>query len=278
MDVRSAASWFDSNPVYDAYSGAKLFDAQLDLYDGTERDSETATRRVLSTTPDVTLPLRRAIRLGSKRYLLGRSNEDLFQGEVIRVGHVMHEAQALCTLRTLGDACLDLNGVDAWGAKAWLRNAAFTEQSSTLAPEFHLFLAPEEPSHVNQVITHNGVDHLVRAKNLGTAGMQVLLVEEIASAGPELVAVGAGYDPVLGTESPTTTTVSVLRLRWQSLFHLYENGAPTFGPGDVQFAMAKASMPTAAAGMRFYAADAVYRVQSVISLHDAWVCRAVRHG
>lgn len=277
MELVDAASFFDRTPCNDGYTGDYLFDAQIGLYDDNRRDSETSERRTLSVAASAVIPDRRVVEAGGYRYIVGKGNPDTFFGDVIRVGFVAHEAPYLAKIRTLADVCLDSTGVSAWSGNAWLKNSAFTEQSSFLAPTFHMFFSVTEDVQDNHVVTIGTRHFIVRSWNHGAAGVLVALTEQVPEPDVESAMAVTGYDPVTGSETGATSTFNVLRLRWQSLFQYGQKAAPTFGPDDIQLALPKASY-TPAPGTRFTLSDGSWRVASVTSQGTSWVCRMTKNG
>jgi hypothetical protein len=277
MLLSTAASFFDRTLCNDGYTGDELFLAQMALYDDTKRDSEVAERRVISTAPDVTLPARGVVEMLGSRYILGKANPDVFDGEVVRLGHVAHEASTLAQIKTLDQACLDLPGIEAWSSHAWVKNKAFTEQDSVLTPEFHIFFSRTESLQRNLVIEYQDIHYIVRSKNIGAAGLLVTTAEEIDSPSFEEGTVKSGYDPVLGTFSTTSTPIKLMRLRWQALFRYNNSITKGFGPDEEQFVISKSQF-TAVPGAEIVLASGTFRINSVDDIENTWVCRVARHA
>lgn len=277
MRLSDAASYFDRTPVNDGYTGDFLFNAQMGLYDDTKRDSEVAERRVISTAAGVEIPARRVVELLGACYILGKANPDVHDGEVVRQGLVAHEASTLAQIKTLEQASLGLAGVEAWSAHAWVKNKAFSEQDSVLTPEFHLFFAATEVMRKNLVVSYQDQLYIVRAHNIGAAGLRVVTAEEIEDPSFDTGTVRAGYDPVAGTFATVDQTIKLLRVRWQALFKYGSNLDTAFGPDEEQFVIAKSEF-TAVPGARITLSDGTFKVSSVDSVENVWVCRVARHA
>lgn len=278
MRLHAVANRFNDIECTDAYTGEFAFMAQLALYDDNKRDSETAERRVLSVAPGTVLPARRAVRAGEHVFLIGAAEHDFLYGRPIRTGLVAHEAIELTQVRTLAQICLNQAGFSAWAGRAWVKNMAFTEQSSRLTPQFHIQFAQTEPIALQHLITFGGRMLIVRTFNLGPSGAIITTCEELPEPIVEDVTVsGSSFDPITDTMGAQSVVVRAVRLRWQALFQYRSNLAPTFGPEDMQIAIAKASL-TLQAGMRITASDGVWQVASVANEGDVWLCRAVRHA
>lgn len=278
MRLASAARRFDTMLCSDAYTGVKLFKAQLALYDDSKRDSEVTERRVLSVSPDVSIPARRAVEAAGKRYIVGSSFPDVFNGAVIRVGYVAHEASDLSTVYTLGQLAANLAGTQAWAGRAWVKNLAFSEQSSRLDTQHHLHFAVGEPVAADKIVRFESRYYLIRAWYYGPAGSQVTLCDELPEPVVETAQITGGVrDPVTATWSGAPAPVRVVRIRWQSLFSYRTGSGPKFGPEDAQIAIAK-SVFTPKAGMLVTLSDGAWVLGSAIDSGDLWLCRASRHA
>jgi hypothetical protein len=278
MRVANAAKAFDNMPCYDAYSGLPLFYGQMGLYDDNKRDSETSERRVISTAPSVTLPARRVVLAAGQHYILGTGYPDDFKGHTVRVSYVAHDAPHLATVRTLAELCLGQAGLSAYAGRVWFKNAAFTEQSSVLAPQHHIYFAQTEVVPDDAIITLETRILLVRMSTVGPAGTLVVQAEQLPLPVMESgTFVTGAYDPVTETYGIGNTAAPVVRMRWQALFQYRSKLAPTFGPEDVQLAVAK-SLVTAKAGMRVTLSDGAWRLADVSDEGLVWLCRAVRHA
>lgn len=277
MLLSSAASFFDRTPCTDAYTGELLFMAQMSLYDDTKRDSEASERRVISTAAGVELPLRRVVEMLGAKYILGKANPDVFNGEVVRLGHVAHEASVKAHVKTLSQASLGQTGTEVWAAHAWVKNQAFTEQDSNLTPQFHLFFSTTEQVRKNCVVEYAGVLYITRAWNIGASGLLVALAEEITDPSFETAQARTGYDRVLGQFTGSDQPVRLLRLRWQSLFDYGTRLAQPFGPDECQLVISKSEF-TPESGTQLTLSDGIFSISSVQSLGDVWVCRAAFHA
>lgn len=263
----------------DAYSGLYLFDAQLGLYDDTKRDSETAERRVVSMSASIVLPARRAIEAAGTRWVLGKGNADSFFDENLRVSYVAHEATHLATIRTLGQMCRNEAGTSAWGGVAWVKDAAFSEQSSKLSPIKHLHFSQAESVVEGGVVQFDGLYYIVRSFQKSPAGFLVVTSEQMAEPVVEAATLTASgtFNKVTETWSAGSVSVRAIRARWQSLFQYRSTSAPSFGPEDIQLAIAKAAT-TPQAGQPVNLSDGSWTIQAVADEGDVWLCRASQHA
>jgi len=277
MKVSAAARRFDKTPCYDAYTGELLFHAQLGLYDDSKRDSETAQRRILSVGPEVEIPLRRVVTFDGIKFIVGHANADTFMGRTIRLGYTVHEATALANVQTLAQAAANTPGVSTWAARAWVKNAAFSEQGSQLAPEHHIHFAANETVPDASLVTFAGDVHVVRSSNTGAAGTLVTLCDQMPDASIGMGTITSGqWDPVQETWSGAPVAVRVIRLRWQSYFQYMNKGAPTFGPDDAQVVLPASA--NAKPGAILVLSDGTWYVAAATLNAGVWLCRATRHG
>lgn len=278
MRLVAAASAFNKTPCVDAYSGAHVFFAQLGLYDDNKRDSETTERRILSVAAGTRIPTRRVVEAAGTRFIVGHSNPDTFKGKVLRIGYVAHEVTDLSHVRTLAQVCLLQDGFEAWAGKAWVKNLAFSEQSSRLVPQHHIHFSQTEAVTPNKLVTFGGKLLVVRAVNDGPAGTLISLCDELPEPVVEVVTMGSSvYDPISDTMTGATASVRVVRVRWQSMFLYGTKGAPAFGPDDIQVVIAKAAA-SPLPGTKLTMSDGVWQVSAVDDGLDVWLCRATQHG
>ena len=278
VDFTAVTAYFDRTPCLDAYTSVTAFMGQLGLYDDSKRDSETIQRRVLSTAAGAAVPARRAVLAGGQVYMLGRGIPDEFMGSTSRVGHIAHQAEGLASIQSLSQACLSTGGLSAYAARSWIKDSAFSQQSSVLEPRYHVHFCDTEAVAENMVVTLGSAMHIVRAVNHGAAGMLVTTCDELRGAVRETASITVGtYSAATETVTGVAVGAPVLRLRWQSLFSYGGGHAPPFEAGDIQVVVAKSSL-TMASGATLVLSDGTWRVVSVATLDDVWLCRANRHG
>lgn len=276
MRLRDVANVFNNMLCTDAYTGDELFYGQLALYDDNKRDSETAGRRVISLSSDVALPARRVVAAAGTRFILGHANPDDYRGSTIRVGYVAQEAPYLSQVRTLAQACLGSAGFTAYAGRAWVKDLAYSEQSSKKTPEHHIHFAATENITANMLVSFQGRLNVVRSLNYGSGGTIVTACEELAEPVIEPAVVRNGvYDPVQDTIVGSTIVTTVVRMRWQALFAYKSGLAPKFEPGDIQVAVAR-SAANVDAGTMLTLSDGVWRVESALVEGSVWLCRAVK--
>lgn len=277
MKLHAAATHFNRMVCRDAYTGTFLFKAQLGLFDDSKKDTEGSERRIIEVGPEVTLPLRRVIDAGGVKFILGHGHRDSALGKTIRVKHVAHEATALGKIRTLEELCLGLVGVDAYCARAWIKDSKEISESSELIGVNHIHFSSTETVKVNRTVLMDGQLHLVRKVNEGAAGTLIATCDELETPTVENVTFNkVTLDKVTETKTIDAHAVNVLKVRWQSLFRYDDSLSQSFKADECQIIVAKASL-TPVVGSEVVMADGKYHVTAISSLEGVWVCRATKH-
>jgi hypothetical protein len=130
MNLHRIANRFDKVVCSDAYNPATTFLAQLDLYDDSKRDGVTVDRRVLSCSPDVTIPARKTILAEGKYWIVGQVNIDSFRGRPIRHRYIMHECEFLGAVHALGGMLDLVPGTPTYVAAVWVKDIKEADTSS----------------------------------------------------------------------------------------------------------------------------------------------------
>jgi len=278
MRLHLAAQHFNRMPCNDGYTGAFLYNGQIQLFDDSKRDSESSERRIIELAPELSPPARKVIEAHGVRYILGHSFDDSALGRVIRRKFVAHEATILSTLYTLQQFCENAAGTQVWSAKAWVKDAKEIDESSDMVGVNHIHLSTSETGAPTNIILFDGGYHIVRKATKGVSGTLVLTCDEIPVPAVETGTLKKGtYDPINETMTTTTTSVRTLRLRWQSLFEYRDAVAPTFAPEDMQAVIAK-SVTTPVVGATLVLSDGEYQIDSILDKPGVWVCKVARHG
>jgi hypothetical protein len=276
--LAAAARHFDNTSCLDGYGGSQSFQGQFALYDGSRRDAEVTARQHLSVSPNVVVPPRKVVLVGGVRHILGHGTPDYFRGKKIRVGYATHEATHLAQVRSLEAVSLKQEGVSAWAGKSWVKNLAYTEQTSDLPRQEHIHFSKTEPVAKGSLISLGTQHFLVREVEDSVAGFRVALADEMPGVVVQDVTFSPStFDPVTETYTGSSTPARVVQVRWQSLFCYGHRDAPDFGPEDVQLAVAK-SVVTPKPGMIVQTASGRRYVESVMSYQGVWLCRAVLHA
>ena len=277
MRLHLAAQHFNRMPCNDGYTGAFLYNGQLALFDDSRRDSESSERRIIELAPELSPPARKVIEAHGVRYILGHGFADSALGSVIRRKYIAHEAPSLSTWYTLQQLCQNTAGVQAWAAKAWVKDSKEIDESSDMIGVNHIHMSTSEAVAPTNIILFDGAYHIVRKTTKGPAGTLVLTCDEVPEPAIETATLKQGaWDPINETMATTNTSVRTLRLRWQSLFEYRDAAAHNFKPEDMQVVIAK-SVATPAIGATLTMSDGDFQIDSIMSETGVWVCKVARH-
>lgn len=246
MDVATAATYFDSAEVLDAYSSAVLFTGQLDLYDAAERDSDTGWRRTVSA-PTVVLPARGCVSVAGEVFVAGRVIKDHFQGEVHRQHLLLHPADGLFTYGTTGQMLAVSGTTDFYAGISWAKESRDAELTSETIPMFRVyyFEAEDVPSAA-LIKDAEGNYYRVASSSLQTGGLQRLTAFGLGPAAihtAQYSATGGTYDPVADSSGAAgPIPVSVLKEPARTHYRYQTNAALDFAPADVLLSALTASL------------------------------------
>lgn len=244
MNLGLAAGFFDSVPVADGYTGQTLFNAQLEPYDDSRRDSVQSGRRILATRPDVVAPSRGVVGIGADRWILGQRNPDWFQGVEIRSKYVMAQADGLATLGSIQEHLAGSGTVQAYYSKSWVKDSKDIEESSARTGVYHFYMARSETVEPGDMIVSEGQTYIVQQSYITTLGMIAAEADQLGAALVSATLTPVTYNVVTEAEVVgTAITASALSLRWQSHFRYLSESSPKFNPGDSVVVMRATGVP-----------------------------------
>lgn len=242
MRLSRVATFFDRLTCRDAY-GTQTFRGQLNLFDDSTRDGLGSVRRVLSVSPSVTLPARRAINTDDKVWLLGESHPDYFADGMIRNRYILHQADALVSVLTLDEAVVGAVGYKAYAARAWVKAAKQIEVSSELFNTYEVFFASSE-ALPDLCVVRFGADLLLAQDPYPTeGGFLAMHGSHLPDALVTATLKRRTYQPVTDTWSEIATNVPALRMRWQEHFRYFARYSTPYAAGDQQFIVRKIDAP-----------------------------------
>ena len=216
MDISDVASYFNDQPINDAYTAEFLFNGQPDLFDGTTRDSETGWRRTL-TSVSVVAPARGCIEFGSDYYLMGRLVKDFFQGSELRSSVVIHPSDGLFSLGSSAEVIAAGTLTTFHAAHALRKEVKEVVESSQSFNTVSIYVSESEAAIRDQVlIGPTGTYYRVQNLLPTTSGYSILVCSELGDAALQSVSYTAAgaYDPVTdvkGAAAPILTSGIVER-------------------------------------------------------------------
>jgi hypothetical protein len=203
---------------------------------------------------------------------LGSSHEDSFQGAPIRIRHVIQQAQGLFKYQTPVQA-LSTGGVDAYGARIWIKDMKEIEVSSGAFSFYTIFFAPDEAVEVGHLVTASGRLH--RVKNVYTSASGLLAVEA-NELGTDALATGVSYyaralNPVADTITESAPVVlNAIRMRFQDDYLYPNQSAPKFEEGDIKVLITKAAVAAAKVEDQIALSDGRWRAIAIEDEGSYW--------
>lgn len=185
MDLSVAASMFDDQSVFDAYTGALLFVGQPLNYDGSVRDSVASWRQSVSAA-EITTPDRGVVTFGGDNFLTGRVVKDFFQGDVIRENVILHpcdDSYKKGSAVNFLTEPIPVEIVSFYGGVTWRKSSVDEKES----PEFHnicdIYFSKLEdyPSPDSLILAANGMMYRVRSIEDREGGFMVAVCSELGA-------------------------------------------------------------------------------------------------
>lgn len=271
MKLQSAASYFDNTPCYDAYTGVHLFDAQLDLYDDSKRDGQSAQRRILSLDPKFSIPAKRVIKIESDYWILGDNNPDYFQGSAIRNKYIIQRADQLARVYTPAQLLLGLSGSAIYLGRSWVKSIKQVEISSEQFSEYELIGAITETLDAGSLVKYYD-DWFIVSDSVETAGgFKAGVSEQVHENLPINVVWGKRtYQPLSDTYTINGVSLNVLKLRWQSIFKYEQPAATKYKAGDSVIVVLKSDVSSVGTADTFMVGSETYAVIASFGLDQCW--------
>ena len=275
MDLRAAASYFSQDPVYDAYTGAYLFDCRTAPHDDQTSSGATSRRRTMTTRHDTTPPVRSVVRLYGEEWLVGTNNPDYFRGVAIRRNYDLKKSTGLMARLTPAQACLSELGTEFYARKEYYRDNQDARTSADWDTMWNIFCPPDEAVAKGDFLRQGSilyrvrnsyptpeVLHVAEADQFDTDALQVLtfagqtmnlVADQMTGSGPSV--------PGIQTDLPK--------------FYQFRTAieANQQKPGDRTVFVPK-SLVTPRVGARFSMLGANWLVLAAVSEKDSWALHA----
>lgn len=270
MDFRDVASFFDDDPVYDAYSGALLFYCHTTPHDDQTSSGATARRRTMTTVDETVAPPRGAVRVHDDFWLVSDSNPDGFRGENVRRSYSLKKSTGLMTSLSTAEAVRGLAGTDLHAHKDYFRDMQNPRAESDWDTMWNVFCARGEPVTKGRFLRQGST--LLRVRNIyeSVDGYLIAEADQLDFDAPQSATFSTGtVDLVTDTVTNTTTVVPVLQTDPQKYYQFRTQTESALQPGDRTVFVAKIDLAPKIGG-QFRMLDADWRVLSKVSEGDAW--------
>lgn len=233
INLAQASTYFDRTPVYDTVTGRLIFRAQIEPFDDSRRDANSAYRRVLSVKAGTVVP--REVNVLGTVWLVGAGETDAMES-VHRQKYVIAQAKAQFQVSTLAQYLEGERSALCWAAPYWSKDAKQTETSSTYPQMFDVYLSTEVAAQ--SVLWDADDAYLVvspRPMPSGLMSAHSLKLEhrrEQANLSKRVYSPSAG-----GYVSEQVSSVPTLQVRWQSLFEYGSQMDERYQEGDASFVL-----------------------------------------
>ena len=246
MDMKDVSTFFDNDPLYDAYSLQYLYDGQFSTYDGSQLDGSFIRRRTVSLSPDLALPPRRAVNLYGEVWVLSDPILDGFLGETVRQTMSARKSHGLYGLKTLSELVFKRPASrEAHGFKRWTKGTG-DASTSDLEPYFEFSFALTEEPIRPLFITLGDQAWSGRMEADSGEGFRVVEADDIVAEDESFryveVTEQGKIDPVTLEESDQRTYPGLFVQRYK-LFRKLDQEQPNNYHGDMTLLVANESMP-----------------------------------
>jgi hypothetical protein len=276
MEFADVTSFFNNDPVYDAYTGEFLFYCHSKAHNDQSSAGATIRRRTMTTEVDAAAPARGVVNLLGDPWLVGVSNVDAFQGEAVRRVWGLKRGINSMALLTPAQACAGAPGLQLYAQKELYKDMVNRQSFSDWDPLWSVNVAPNEAADSRGMFLREGTTlHRIRSLYMEVDGLRVLEADEFESDALQTATFTTSATLNLVTDKLETTSVTLPVIQTDSMkFYRYRTQVEAdTQPGDrVVFVSAASAAPQP--GSQFTMMGATWRVLTSIVEHDARVLRA----
>ncbi len=181
MDISTAASMFDNQPVLDAYTEDLVFVGQPLNYDGSVRDSVASWRQAISALK-VIVPARGVVKFGNEVFIAGRIIQDFFQGDVVRENLILHPCDGTYQQGAATNfltAPVDI--IPFHGGVTWRKSTSDEKESPELHNVCDIYLSKTEtyPTPDDLILADNSIMYRVISVENREGGFIVAVCNEL---------------------------------------------------------------------------------------------------
>lgn len=273
MEFADAVTFFHTDPVYDAYTGALLFYGQT-VPRVINSPGATSRQRTLETAPGTTLPARRAVRWYGSAWIVGNSTLDSYDGDVVKTNFDMKLASDTMTYLTPGQATLGQAGTAFYAHKEYNGDRTDPVSSSDYDTMWAVYCATSEPLSKGTFLNMGGT--LLRVRNTYVTHEDFRLVEAdqfdddtLQTAVFNTGSFSLRNDSFAEGNSP----VQVIQTDVPKFYEWRTAAESGMQAGDRTVFVAQSSL-TPKPGMTFTMLGRGWRALSVVPDHDAWAIHA----
>lgn len=219
MKLKRASRYFDTCPVYDAYSGVLLFKVQTATFMERATEGSTAAKRVISVDPEIVIPSHSCIMALDQILIVGGGNPDEWKGEAIRRAYWVKLATDTMTLLTAGQAAERVSGIPIFGSKKYSRGVSNGGTDSELDPYWKISVSANTDALRGFFLKSGSTLYRVRLEYNDVDGFKTLESDEVDE--PNLYVsftTGQRYDPITDSYSPAYNTTTGIALDYSKVY------------------------------------------------------------
>lgn len=233
INLAQASTYFDRTPVYDTTTGRLIFRAQIEPFDDSRRDANSAYRRVLAVKAGIEVPPEINV-LGSV-WLVGAGETDAME-QVHRQKYVIAQAKAHLKVSSLGQYLNGDYGAMLWAAPYWSKDAKQMEVSSVYPQMFDVYLSTRVAAQT--ILWDADTGYLVVSPRQTPSGLLAAHSLKLEHAREQAILRKRFYSPSAGAYvDEQLTSVPTLQVRWQSLFEYGSQMDERYQEGDATFVL-----------------------------------------
>lgn len=274
MKLKAASRFFDTCPVYDAYTGTLLFKLQTSTFLESSVEGSTASRRTISVDPSKTFPAHACILALEQIWIVGANNPDEWAGEAIRKAYWTKRVTDNFKLLTPGEAALGAVGTPVYGSRKFLRDQLNGGTDAELDPAWDISLAASVTADRGWFLKSANTLFRVRMVYDDVDGFLTCQSDEVDEVVRHVAfTTSAVYDPVTDSNAPGYTSTTAVILDYAKTYVKVSATDAKPEVGDLSMVIAKQSL-VPSVGQEVTVSEGRYkgcwRVLNVYSEHDSW--------
>ncbi len=266
MRLHAAATRFDKSVLTDAYTDELIGKGQLEHTDIFKLDGASVRRRIMSVSPTLSIPARRAIQIAGEKYLVGEPSFDESFGSLIRVKYVLHRTPGEASVYSIeGALAEDAATTTAFASREWNKDVVDMRESSRYINDYHIFFGKNESVNVNDLIYIDGTWHYCHSVHPSLSGFRDAVSHELIGSVFEVgTASSKTYTAQGDSFSSVDSEVRMLRMRWSEDFTYFTESQTDYVRGDETVMFLEIDWPNVKVSDEIEFTDGFWKVLSVV--------------
>lgn len=274
MKLKGAARYFDTCPVYDAYSGALLFKIQTSTFLESSAEGSTAARRVISLDPKLNVPEHSCILALDQIWIAGASNPDEWKGSAIRKAYWTKLATDSFSLLKPGEAAMGLNGCKIFGSKKYLKDSLNGATDAELDPVWEISLSTSAVASRGYFLKSANTLYRIRVDYDDVDGFKTCQSDEVDEPVTQVTFISSSvYNPVKDAYAPSYVSTTAITLDYAKAYTKVSAVDIKPEQGDLCMVVSKLTViPQVGSELQVQAGkfEGYWRILASLSEHDSW--------